>query len=187
MGTGAPLTITEETKVIALLARGDSYSQIRRTFEAENGRTLNSHTIMDVRKRNAVTLQAIKDKTLAKQEADAEAIKTKANSIIKKQLDSADMAVEILAKAGEQYLNDEIGFKEYGEIIKHIKHASLPELVTVSKEMHAQSAGPPLGGSNPEDLAAIRTALESGDEVSLTKLMFKKNGGDGGQPVDNPQ
>lgn len=175
------LTTIQEQKIVAFLARGDTHAEIMHYFNTEEKRTLNDMTIQRVAKRNADSLAEIKQRTLKKVEADAQSIKDKANSIIKKQLDAVDVAVEILALAGRQFLAEEITLHEYNAVIKSTKKASMTELVAVSREMHAQSGATPPGGSDPANLAAIRAALESGDEVSLTRLMFKKNGGG---PVD---
>jgi hypothetical protein len=169
------LSTLEETKIIALVARGDSYAEIKGIMQDQHGRNLTYGTLQSVKKRNKGNLDKIRDITLAKQNEDAQANNVQANRIIKKQLNNTEMAVDVLTKAGEQYLNDEIDEKEYTSLVKSIKVASLTELVSISKEMHTQAIKPTDNSSSPEDLAAIRKALEEGDEVTLNQIIFKKN------------
>lgn len=183
---GMQLSVTQETKIVGLLARGDTMANIKRLFVDEEGRDVDMKTIMRVKGKYRDQLDRLKEQTIKKQIADAQAIRDQANSSIKDQLDNNDLANRILTRAGKQYLNDEITVLQYQELVKRIKTAGLSELVNVSKEMHAQAGAVAGAGPPPEDLAAMREALQAGDEVRLTQIMFKKNnGGSGGQSNDN--
>lgn len=183
---GTSLTAMQETKIVALLARGDSYSDIARLFEAEEDRPLNVHTVSAVKRRNQATLDKIKTATLQKQVADAMQIKLKANNVISTQLDNLERNSLILQKAGVEYLAGDLSLKEYTEIAKRLKGASLPELVAVSKEMHAQTNGTPDAPINPAEQAALVSAMEAGDTVKLTQVLFKKGGDTQDDGISNP-
>lgn len=168
-----PLNIVEETKIVALLARGDSYLQIRKQFTKEFERTLSLETIRKIRDRNAENLKIIMSRTLEKQEVDVLQIRAKANRKIENRLDLDSKQQDLLIKANEDFLNDKIDLQEYTKLVKSVKQLSVSDLVNVSKEMHAQSAGDPAPQGNPQDMARIAAALQNSDEVQLNQLVFK--------------
>lgn len=173
------LSIDEEARIIGMFARGDRTAEIIAATTDEYGRSLSVQTVTSVRRRNANTLEDIRKRAQAAHEADSQKIRDKANGIIKKQLDQAETAQEVLTTASQQYIAGEITLGQYSSLIKSVKSASLAELVNVSKEMNAQTSSAVSPPGDPKDLAAIRAALESGDDVTLTQLVFKKNSNPG--------
>lgn len=169
------LSIDEEARIIAMLVRGDSSTQIIAATTDQYGRVITKQTISNVRKRNKGTIAEIETRIHAYHEAETLKIRDRANTIIKQKLDHTDRAIQMLNLAGEQYLAGDITLAQYQQMQRECKTASLPELVTVSKEMHAQTTTTNTPASNPEDMAALRNALEAGDEVKLTQLVFKKS------------
>lgn len=173
---GLALTTIEEAKIIAYVIRGDSTTQIQQQLAQEGRENVSPHTITAVKIRNADTLTRLRDITLKKEMADAAAIKHKANRVINTQLNNLERNAAILEKAGQEYVDGEITLAEYKELRRSLKAPTMQELVVVSKEMHAQSSAEPDAPINPEDASAITAALEAGDEVKLTQLVFKKGG-----------
>ena len=166
------LTIQEETRIVALLARGDTQVEIQREMERDF-RGVHLRTIAAVKKRNKENFDIIRARLLEKQEHDAGALKEKANKMISKKLDIEDKKIEIIQKAREDYLNGTIGLKELTEILKRHRETTLTELVSVSKEMHNQSSEDP--DSKPgvqKDLSDLVNAIRSGDEVKLQQIVF---------------
>lgn len=171
------LSIVQETYLIGLIARGDTHAQIKQEIVAKFDRTVTSDTIIAVKKRNKENLVMIRAKAMEIAEADTKAIKHRANNLLNKKLDSDEIGLELIAKAHQDYIEDIITLKDYMILVKSIKTASIQELVTISKEMHAQSSDAPAGVSNPEDMKRIREAIESGNDVTLNQIIFKGNDG----------
>lgn len=166
------LSITEEAKIVALLARGDTYDQIQAQME----RSVAKMTIGRVKKRNKGTLDMISAKAMQKAEADAASIKNKANTLISTRLDRADKFDKLIEKLESDYVDGNITYKEYREERRKLKDVTLPELVIVSKEMHHQTSAEPTPPANQQDIATLIAAIKSGDEVKLNQIIF--NGGD---------
>lgn len=174
-----PLTVIEETRIVALIARGDRFPEIQEQFEASFDKPVSKQTISAVKKRNAENLAVINAKVLAKELADAGAVKVQANRIIKSNLDREEKSAELLSKLSQQYIDGEIDLDKYTEAVKHIKTASLTELVGVSREMHNQTKTEPDAPTSSENLEALRKAIADGDEVTLNQIIFKKGQPDG--------
>jgi len=167
------LTVEEETRIVAMLARGDSIIQVQEAM-ARDFRPVNANTVSKVRARNKDNFEIIKARFLEKHESNERAIKEKANKIINKKLDSEEKKTEIIDKARSDYLNEVIDLKEYTEILRRHKETTLTELVTVSKEMHHQSVEDPDKPSDKKDISDLVDAIRSGDEVKLQQIIFNE-------------
>ena len=168
------LTMEEETKVVALMARGDNYKEIRAYMEEHGLQAPSNATMLNIKKRNKENFDLIREKLADKEAEDALAIKEKANSAIKHRLDRYEKEAEILETAHQQYIDGEIDAKEWADIRKRTKEASLVELIAVSREMHSQSRAGTDDDKNTttEDLSALVQAIKSGDEVKLQQIIF---------------
>lgn len=166
MGSG--LNIDTETRIVALLARGDTYEEIRQQIEGG----VSDVAIRAVKKRNKANLEIISQKMLIKATEDAGSIKQKANKIISHKLDNIDTNQLILDKARQDWLNDVIDYKTYEKILRKHHDASLGELVSVSKEMHSQSTAEDRPPADAKDMAALVAAIKSGDETKITQVVF---------------
>lgn len=162
----APLSLETETRIVALLARGDEQKSIAQ----ETG--VNQNTVGRVKLRNKENLEIIKQQLLVKAAEDADSIKQKANTKLSRKLDRDDKVVEIIDKAHEDYLEGEISIKEYSEILRKVKELSVGELVQVSKEMHNQTTAIEKPPATQADLAYLAAAIASGDEVKITQAVF---------------
>lgn len=171
MPKAPPLTIVEETKVVALLARGDRIQDIIDAFPGRQYKMSNK-TVMAVRKRNAESLALLKQQALEKATEDAGSIKEKANKKISRRLDSDEKNRQVLEKAKSDMLDDKITWKEYKEILRAHKDLSIQELVSVSKEMHSQSSKATDDETPKADLAALVAAIKSGEETKITQVLF---------------
>src|SRR3990167_612375 len=167
------LSTEQETHIVALLARGDTYKDITAQMNDKFNRPVDKMTIVNVKKRNAGNLSLIKEKQLQKALNDAQAIKDKANTLISTKLNSATKAQEAIDKAKDEFSKGNINVDELTGIIKANITPTLPELFSVSKEMHnqAQADDKPL---ERKDLTALAEALKSGDEIALNQILIKK-------------
>ena len=165
------LTTAEETKIVMLLARGDTYPQIQE--EMKPIRHVNEVTIGRVKKRNQENLELIRERLLKREEEDALSIKRKANKLIANKLDRAETEDEKADKIREDHRNGKIDKAEYDRRMRTTQHTSLPELVTVSREMHSQSQTQPPAETPQKDLEALIQAINSRDQVEIVKTIFK--------------
>lgn len=163
---GKGISIDQETKIVMLLARGDEYKDIMKQVD------VSVNTITKVKRRNKDNLALIAEKVMEKALDDAAASKQKANKIISKRLDRDETNAEVLAKAQQDWIDDKITFKELEAVMRRFKEIGITELVTVSKEMHAQTSKGDDTPSSPKDLATLAAALASGDEVRITQAIF---------------
>lgn len=180
MAANTGLTLDQETKIVLLLARGDTREEIQAQMDFH----VSKQTISAVKKRNKDNLQLIATKVAEKAAEDAASIKQKANTLIAKRLDKVDDTFEILDKARQDWLDDKITWKEYEKIQRRYKEVSLGELVNVSKEMHAQSNSGDTPPASPKDLAELAAAIASGDEVRITQATFNPKSNTNAEPTN---
>jgi hypothetical protein len=178
--TGPPLSPEEETKIVALFARGETYENIRSIVKAETGRHVAIQTISNVKKRNKDNIALIKNKFLEREEENAAAIRTKANRVINRKLDNEERKLDALEKAREEYLAGKIDLDEYAELVKANKELSITEVTNVSKTMHEQAKTEEPPAVESKDTAALVEAMRSGDEVTIQQIIFNKGGTDAG-------
>lgn len=173
-----------ETKVVAYLARGESYSQICKLIEQDTGRKIADPTILAIKKRNMENLNILRTRVMEIEEANALDLKGMANTLLKKKLTTAEKEQELKDKLHDDYLNGVIDGKEYADTLKKIGTTTIPELVVVSKEMHQQSKGDddavPQANKN---LKALADAIKNGDELVLNQMIFNPKKVDNAPPV----
>lgn len=162
----AGIDIQTESKIVALMARGDSYKQIMEQVD------VNINTLTKIKKRNQDNLTLIKQKSLELEQSNAQAIKDKANKLLSNKLDAAMNNQALLLKAKQDWLDDVITFKEYEVLLRQHKDISVTELVTVSREMHSQSQDHNDDKAPQKDLKALTEAIKNGDTVQLNQMIF---------------
>lgn len=178
-----PVSTAEEVRVVALIARGDTYDQIQAELE-QAGTHISKVTLGNIKKRNLDNLVMLKEKLAANEEEHALKIKQKANERISKRLDSDDKATQMYEDLHSKFMSGEITFQEYNDGVKALPKqffVSTGELVAVSKEMHQQSKGDAIPDNNPLDRNALAEAIRNGDEFQLNQLIFKR-----GEQNDQP-
>lgn len=182
-GSGT-LSTEDETRIVILLAQNTPYKEIQAEFEGV--RTLTSKTITKVKCRNEENLRLIEQRLLKRQEQDALSIKVKANKLIDKRLDQTDQETEIVAKANKEYLTGEMPHEEYIRLMKSMKSTSIPELVSVSKEMHNQSQTDKEPETPQKDLQTLIQAIKGRDEVEISKIVFRGSDDISQAPKEQP-
>jgi len=171
-----------EVRIVALIARGDSYTSIQSTLKDE-GVDLSLSGITDIKQRNTVALEQIKSSLAQHEVSKATRILDKARKQIEDKLDSTDKLEKELSEIKEAYDNKEIDFRVYSESIDRAERKykiSIKDLTTVSKEMFNQSqleAGKPTAiASNPEEnkrnLMILLKAINEGDTVGMLHGIF---------------
>lgn len=171
-----------ETKIVALIARGDSYAKIK-DYLHDNGVELSISGIQKVKQRNTEALSYIERKLVDHATAKTARILDKAREQIEKKLDASNGDVPVLQELVDLRNNGEIDDQEFARLSMQAVSShgiSIKDLTTVSKEMFNQSqieAGKPTSiTDNPtqakENLMTLLAAINSGDEKRIAQAIF---------------
>lgn len=169
-----------ETKVVALLARGDSYQNIVNQL-AEEGINVTPQAIAKVKERNTEALNYMKERMIDHAATRSQRILEKARNLVENRLDEALDKEKIRSDALRAYVSGEIEEDEYKAILNNTgSQISLKDLITASKEFFNQSqieAGKPTSiTENPqqakENLNRLLSAINSGDEKAIAEAIF---------------
>lgn len=171
-----------ETKIVALIARGDTYEQIRQHLQRE-GVSISISGLQKVKQRNTDALSYINKKLIDHQATKTARILEKARDQIEKKLDAANGESGSLQELVDLRNSGEIDDQEFARLSFEVvskQSLSIKDLTTVSKEMFNQSqieAGKPTSISdNPtqakENLMKLLAAINSGDEKQIAEAIF---------------
>lgn len=166
------IPVADEVKIVAYLARGETYASIRNLM-APTLPGISDSLIVRVKQRNKANLDVLTTKLEEIEVNEAQSIKQNANKLLKGKLRKAEKEDAIKEKLHDDYLAGELEAREYYDALKLVGTTSIPELVIVSKEMHQQTKfEPDTPPSSPRDLDALREAIKNGDEVALQQIIF---------------
>lgn len=173
----ARLSTETQLQVLALLARGDTYSKISEQMK------IPVSTIQGVKERNPGALENIKDKLLSHKISTSKKILAKSQELIEHKLDKAISSEVSREDALKQYQDGLIDYDEYQKLTFALVDISITELNSLAREAFHQSQiqdGKPTNiSSTPiearEELMALARALESGDEVTLERIVWNGN------------
>lgn len=183
--TNIGLPVADEVRIVALIAKGLTYQQIREDFK-QQGKPLAVATIVAVKKRNAPNLSLIKHKLQLKEVASAANLHGKAHNLLNKRLESYEKRDELLKELDRKYADGEITEIEFEAETKrlHRLEPSIPELVSISREMHIQQKDEvePDKPDAQEDLHTLVEAIKSGDSVTLERIVFNADS----EPSEGP-
>lgn len=171
-----------ETKIVAMIARGDSYSEIQ-TILLKDGISITGAGISGIKDRNLEALSYIQRELARHEVSKTTRILDKTRNMIDKKLDGAVNLEQDLAHIRDLRESGEIDDIEYGHLFnKLIRDAniSIKDLTTVSKEMFTQSqieAGKPTSiVENPEqakkNLNTLLRAIKDGKEEDMVGAIF---------------
>lgn len=170
-----------EVRVIALIARGDTYTDIQAQLKAE-GIDVSTQTLAIVKKRNSEALAHIKNEIIKLESSKATSILDKSRTLIEKKLDLADDDT-VPKWLQDAYDEGEIDFAEFNkrkDTIMNKRGVTIGELNMVAKEAFNQSqieSGKPTSITNsPEqakkNLEVLLRAIKSGNEEDIAKAIF---------------
>jgi flagellar biosynthesis GTPase FlhF len=174
MGT-TPMPI--EMKIVAYIARGDTYQTIIENVQEEFGAKMAIPTISDIKKRNLDALEIIRNTIIKEEEATAKKLLEKSRSLIGKNLTKAEKDAQYLDDMESDFRRGKIKLKEYQQAISTVKMPTLTELTSVSKEMHHQDSVENQKiseASKPENAKDVWQLLKDGDDVELQRIVFGK-------------
>lgn len=171
-----------ETKIVALLARGDTLQQVK-DFLADQGTELSISGIQAVKNRNTEALSYVKNKLMEHNTSNSARILDKARKQLEQKLDNSDKSQIEIDKLQEMYNDGEIDAKELlrrSDEVRRRYNINVKDLTTISKEMFNQSqveAGKPTSiTENPaqqkENLRTLLDAINKGDEAAIANAIF---------------
>lgn len=153
MSNFARLPTAIEMHIVALIARGDTYDNIRADILARFERGISVGVITAIKKRNSEAIASIKQAVIEKERDDAQGLLIRTHRLIGKRLRAVEEGANIRDS----------------------------DLVAVSKEMFHQSRterGLDEDGQkliNPkEKLKELQDMLEENDEIRLERIVFAK-------------
>lgn len=196
MKTRTRLTTDQKMRALALMARGDTLSQVAGHLLETYQVTISESALSQIRSKNRDTIKEMQQVVADGQSAEAEAIAARARRLINVRLDKAERDANTLEEVDRQWRDGEIKDpKEYRRRKAGLLKISINELTTVAKAMHSQSAPPPPqspdapalpAGANhptatPAHLEAMLQAIAAGNTVELQRLVFNPKA-----PHDSP-
>lgn len=176
-----PVSPLIETRVLALITRGDTYEDIQKSL-ARDGHGINKMTISAIKKRNAEALDYMKS-ALVKHEMNKSAeILGKTRLLLEKKLTKALKVDDELDDLKAQLIDGLIDDSQYDVLSKNLRKddLSVVALTSLSKEMFSQSrieeGKLPDKPESPEEarqkLGDLLKAVNDKDEKKLIELIF---------------
>jgi len=175
------LNTAQRMRVLALLARGDSFAMIHDHLQNTYGVDVHDSTISQIKKTHADTLATMTATIAEAEAADAESLLAKSRRMIGRKLQKAEADTSEIQKLDRRFRNGEISHLEYERERRGLLELSIQELTTVSKEMFNQSnkglppGSPPPGlpaGGQQEATEALLGAIARGDTVEIQRLIL---------------
>lgn len=168
-----------ETKIVAMIARGDSYNTILDKL-AEDGVTLTKTSLTNIRERNSEALAFMKNTMLEQQASIAGRILKRSRELIEDRLGDDDRYWDIMKELNQKLADGEIDEEMYYKMRPIAPSVSIRDLTTVSKEMFNQSqieAGKPTAiTDNPaqakENLKVLLEAINKGSDEDIARAIF---------------
>lgn len=173
------VSTAQETKIVAMIARGDSYETVVRNLK-EEGVDIAKTTVMRVKDRNAEALAFMKNTMLEQQASTAGRILNRSRELIEKRLSDSDNYWEVIKELNEKLESGEIDENQYNTMRPIAPKISITELNSVAKEMFNQSqieAGKPTAITNnpvqaKENLKTLLEAIQRGDDKKIAEAIF---------------
>lgn len=171
-----------EIKIVARLARGDTYQSIKDDL-AKEGVDISLSGITDIKQRNSMALEQIKSSLVQHETSKSARILDKARKGLESALDDHENYREDLKKLVQAREDGDIDWSEFiiaKSDLDRASHLTAKDLTTISKEMFNQSqieAGKPTTiTENPEEnkrnLMILLKAINDKDEVTMLKTLF---------------
>lgn len=170
-----------ETRIVAMIARGDTYEAIRRVLKDE-GITIALSTISDVKKRNTDALKYMQDALVQHETNQSTKLLSKSRQLLERKLNRALHQDEEMADLKEQYVEGEIDQGQFNVLMERALKSELTvaELTSLTKEMFNQSQveqGKPTSiTENPaqakENLKTLLEAINSKDDKAIVQAIF---------------
>lgn len=178
-----------EMKVVAYMARGDTYEVIRQAIFDEFGQRPSKGVLSAIKKRNQTSLSVIKEAVLEREKNDATNILNKTNRLMQRKLGSHERAMQQYEEYEEQFRLGNLTASDFKFLSEQLDIPNLNVLTSVSKEMYHQAKGDPaddaaLATTSPQEkLKELQAVLEENDEIRLERIVFAKREPDAAVPA----
>jgi hypothetical protein len=185
MITRTRLTTDQKMRALALIARGDTLSQVAGHLLENYNITISESALSQLKKQHKDTLEKMREDIAEGQTAEADAIARRARRMLNVRLDRAERDGRTIEELDRQWRDGEIKDKEdYRKRKAGLLNISIKELVHVSQAMHRQAmpdTPPPPGApalpaghpaATPQHLEAMLQAITAGNTVELQRLVF---------------
>lgn len=188
VSTAPKLDTAQKMKVLAMLARGERYATIQSILKKDHDIDYSINSIRLLKKNHAETIAEMEAMIIEREASEAEQIRVRALASVSRKLDRASKDESELAELDRAYRDGELEIAEYKRRKKGLLDLSVTELLSVSKEMYAQTGkgknasiapGSPAGGgegiANPQTLEVLMDAIKRGDTVTLQQMVINPN------------
>lgn len=189
MATRTRLTTDQKLRALALLARGDTLSQVAAQLLTDFNVKVTESALSQLRRAHQETLDKMRDAMVEAESASAEALLKRTHRMIGARLDRADRDGKELEELDRSWREGEIkDYEVYRRRKAGLMKISINELTTVSRTMHTQTVkmpalppGDPDRGpavlpsghhSNPAELEALLESIKHGNTVEMQRLIF---------------
>lgn len=189
MTTRTRLTTDQKMAALAMIARGDTLSQVAGHLLTEYEVQITESALSKIKKAHMDTIIKMQETISDGQVADAEAILGRSRRLLNRRLDKAERDERALEELDQKYRDGEISsVEEYRRRKAGLLKISIAELTNISKTMHSQTIklppapqlpsgdgvpALPLGHvSTPAHLEALLKAIKDGNTVEITRLTF---------------
>ena len=178
-------------KVLAMLARGERGSVIRRILQDEHNVEYSQQALSELKKNNRDIIAQMQAMMLDKEVSEADQVRGLAMRQLRKKLERATDDELALDALDEEYRNTPtMSLAEYRRRKAGLLKMTVTELLMISKEMHAQAGKPkgasiPNGGgagtsqegepADPAMAEALLSAIQRGDTITLQQMIVKPN------------
>lgn len=189
------LTTPQKMHVLALIARGDTLSQIVGHLLEDFNVKITEGAISRIKKHHADTIAKMRDTMVEAEAADASKILQRSRSMLGKRMDRAERDSNELDEVERDWREGKITQEEYRRKKAGLIRMSVSELVNISRTMHTQTiqqppapvgedtkklppgnTQPKLGAQSPAQLEALMAAIANGNTVEMQRLIFNPGG-----------
>ena len=168
-----------ETRICAMIARGDKHQQIVDQLASEDI-TIALSTISAIKKRNTEAIAFMKNQMIEAEASTATRLIHKSRMLLEKRLDQGIKDEDELNKLATQYREGEINWEQYRIKAAGRLKLSISELTSLSKEAFHQSQleqGKPTGIVDDPAAAKMRLkevlmAINNRDDEKAVALIF---------------
>lgn len=185
--SGPKLTDALKMQVLALMARGEKYKDIRKILSEQHNITYSNNALSMLRKRNGDVIAEIERTIYASEAAEAERIRSKGLRMLSRKLDQASSDELELSAIDEEFRTTDMTLADYKRKKAGLLELSIKDVVHITDKMYTQTkdgpgASAPAGSAAPtaaeaRALEAFHDAIKNGDTITLQQLTVKLNNG----------
>lgn len=187
MTTRTRLTTDQKMRALALIARGDTLSQVAAHLLENYDVKVSESSLSQLKKAHKETIDKMQENIAEGQSAEADAIAKRARRMLNNKLDRAERDARTMEEVDQDWRDGKIKDAEtYRRRKAGLLKVSIAELNQITRTMHnisrpdtppapdqpALPAGAVGHGSTPAQLEALLKAIQAGNTVEIQRLIF---------------